>query len=241
MRLFVLMQGLDPKSTADLFSGATWAGEKRFNGANCFVLRVDAAPRALRARSRAGVEALRHTLLGYFSQRTGLLVGLEDTHAVRVDGARWETSMSSCIGDYRRVDGVHVAHAGGTCATLTRFGLRGNRRTRTRMEEAWIIQEVGFNVAGLCNDCFLPPPGMLPCDCEPHHAAAPPHKECLVDGTTAACEVAAPEVIRPAAAARKVLVVPAAAAGLACFGLVKVASVGTVDVVTQDSKTRPVT
>ncbi|KAI4316643.1 hypothetical protein L6164_024604 [Bauhinia variegata] len=29
--------------------------------------------------------------------------------------------------------------------------------TKTRMEEAWTIEEVAFNVPGLSVDCFIPP------------------------------------------------------------------------------------
>ncbi|KAJ0522313.1 hypothetical protein HanIR_Chr10g0481271 [Helianthus annuus] len=29
--------------------------------------------------------------------------------------------------------------------------------TKTRMEEAWSIEEVAFNVPGLSMDCFIPP------------------------------------------------------------------------------------
>lgn len=29
--------------------------------------------------------------------------------------------------------------------------------TKTRMEEAWTIEEVAFNVPGLSLDCFIPP------------------------------------------------------------------------------------
>ncbi|GJN13366.1 hypothetical protein PR202_gb00060 [Eleusine coracana subsp. coracana] len=261
--------GLDPKSTADLFSTAAWAGEKRFDDNDCFVLRVDAAQPTLHARSRAGVEVVRHALLGYFSQRTGLLVGLEDTHLVRAVGACWETAMASSVGDYRRVDGVSVAHAGRTVARLTRFdagsrrfSLRGKRRrmTRTCMEEAWSIEEVGFNVVGLCTECFLPPRDMVPCDgSEP---GAPPGEERVVfDGSgekdvaaaasssrppnsavATACDVAVPEVIgefrddvtRPAVWTK--LRVPAVAKRLVGFGLANstVAAVRTINIATEE-------
>ena len=32
--------------------------------------------------------------------------------------------------------------------------------TKTRMEEAWTIDEVVFNVRGLSIDCFIPPAGL---------------------------------------------------------------------------------
>ncbi|KAK3139726.1 hypothetical protein QOZ80_5AG0388800 [Eleusine coracana subsp. coracana] len=256
-------KGLDPKSTADLFSTAAWAGEKRFDDNDCFVLRVDAAPPTLRARSRAGVEVVRHALQGYFSQRTGLLVGLEDTHLVRAVGACWETAMASSIGDYRRVDGISIAHAGRTVARLTRFdagcrrfGLRGKRRrmTRTCMEEAWSIEEVGFDVVGLCAECFLPPRDMVPCDgSEP---GAPPWEErgvvfdgsgekdvAAVSSSSVLPRVQLPEVIgefhdevaRPAVWTK--LRVPAVAKRLVEFGLEKVAAVRTIDIIATEECT----
>ncbi|EEE63009.1 hypothetical protein OsJ_17817 [Oryza sativa Japonica Group] len=122
------IQGLDPKSTADLFSSAAWVGERCVDGDDCFVLRVDADHAALRARSSGDVEVVRHAVLGYFSQRTGLLVRLEDSHLLRIglahaaaESAYWETTMESSIGDYRAVDGINIAHAGRTAVSLSRF------------------------------------------------------------------------------------------------------------------------
>lgn len=41
-------------------------------------------------------------------------------------------------------------------------------RKQTWMEEAWSIEEVGFDVVGcLSVDCFLPPRDMAPCDSKP--------------------------------------------------------------------------
>ena len=180
------MQGLDPKSTADLFSSAAWVGEETVDGEDCFVLRVDAEPSALDARSSADVEVIRHALWGYFSQRTGLLVRLEDSHLLRMptpstddcggdDGEDmyWETTMESSIRDYRVVDGINIAHAGRTVVTVSRFaGAAGSvddgvdaRRKRpcTSMEETWSIEEVDFNIAGLSRECFLPPRDLVLC------------------------------------------------------------------------------
>ncbi|KAL6864826.1 hypothetical protein ACP4OV_015977 [Aristida adscensionis] len=178
------VQGLDPKSTANLFSSAAWVGEECIDGDDCFVLRVDADPAALRARSGADVEVVRHAVLGYFSQRTGLLVRLDDSHLLRIrvhsgDGgaaaaadecAYWETTMESSIGDYRAVDGINVAHAGRTVVSLARFaeedagaGEGGRRTTCTSMEETWSIEEVDFNIVGLSKECFLPPRDLIPC------------------------------------------------------------------------------
>ncbi|TVU34018.1 hypothetical protein EJB05_15839, partial [Eragrostis curvula] len=254
------VQGLDPTSTADLFSGAAWAGEKRVDGDDCFVLRVDAAASELRARSGgAGAEVVRHAMWGYFSQRTGLLVGLEDRHLVRLSrGAGggdcwWETSMASSIGDYRRVDGVSVAHAGRTVATLARSGGGGGgwtRRTRTCVEETWSIQEVGFNVAGLSTECFLPPSDMVvACDTRSErlekervvvhriNAAAASSPTKITVGSSfnvaPADEVNKGEIVdaivRPEVAAKNKVHVPAASTRLGWLGFVKIAAVGTVD------------
>lgn len=149
------------------------------------MLRVDADPLALRARSSAEVEVVRHAMWGYFSQRTGLLVRLEDSHLLRIrvnkggssaETAYWETSMESSVGDYCAVDGINVAHAGRTVVSLSRFGSNANdqddgdvvgKRTCTCMEETWSIEEVDFNIMGLSTECFLPPRDMVPCTSKP--------------------------------------------------------------------------
>ncbi|XP_040380358.1 uncharacterized protein LOC102717803 [Oryza brachyantha] len=182
------VQGLDPKSTADLFSSAAWVCERCIDGDDCFVLRVDASHAALRARSSGDVEVVRHAVLGYFSQRTGLLVRLEDSHLLRVrlhgaaagESAYWETTMESSVGDYRAVDGINIAHAGRTVVSLSRFDSAGDadadaaargKRSCTTMEETWSIEEVDFNVVGLSMDCFLPPRDLVLNECkkQQHH------------------------------------------------------------------------
>ncbi|XP_020273681.1 uncharacterized protein LOC109848538 [Asparagus officinalis] len=156
------LQGLDPRSTASLFSNAVCIGEKAINGEDCFVLRLDAEPKTLRARSSSSVEIIRHTVWGYFSQRTGLLVQLDDSHLLRMRGANnesayWETTMESLIEDYRHVDGIKIAHSGRTAVSLFRFGETTDGHVRTQMEEIWTVEEVDFNIQGLSMDCFLPP------------------------------------------------------------------------------------
>ncbi|KAG0496789.1 hypothetical protein HPP92_001480 [Vanilla planifolia] len=156
------LQGLDPSSTAKLFASAICIGEKTINGEDCFVLRLDAEAASLRARSSSNVEIIRHTLWGYFSQRTALLVQLEDSHLLRIkapnrESIYWETTMDSSIGDYRPVDGVNIAHAGRTTVSLFRFGETADGNTRTRMEETWTVEEVDFNIWGLSMDFFMPP------------------------------------------------------------------------------------
>lgn len=145
------MQGLDPKSTAKLFGEAQCLGEKRIGEEDCFVLRVAADRAAVMERNDGPAEVIRHVLYGYFSQRTGLLRYLEDSHLTRVQPITppaavangnfykcnknnvsntnketttvyWETTIGSTIGDYREVDGVLIAHGGRTIATIFRFG-----------------------------------------------------------------------------------------------------------------------
>lgn len=157
-----LEQGLDPRSTANLFSNSVCIGEKTVNKEDCFILRLEAESSALRARSNSNVEIVRHTVWGYFSQRTGLLVQLEDSHLLKLkssetDSIYWETNMESLIQDYRTVEGIQIAHAGKTRVSLFRFGEGPETHSRTRMEEVWQVEEVDFNIKGLSIDCFLPP------------------------------------------------------------------------------------
>ncbi|XP_022764500.1 uncharacterized protein LOC111309756 [Durio zibethinus] len=156
------LQGLDPRSTAYLFSNSVCAGEKTINGEDCFILKLEAEPSTLKARSSTNVEIIRHAVWGYFSQRTGLLVQLEDSHLLKIkasgnDSIFWETTMESWIQDYKTIDGINIAHAGKTWVSLFRFGENSEGHSRTRMEEIWTIEEVDFNIKGLSMDCFLPP------------------------------------------------------------------------------------
>lgn len=156
------LQGLDPRTTANLFAGAKCTGEKEINGEDCFVLKLCADPHTLKSRSEGPAEIIRHVLFGYFSSKTGLLVRLEDSHLTRIqadhgDVVYWETMIESSLGDYRPVEGVLIAHSGRSVATLFRFGETAMSHTKTRMEEAWSIEEVAFNVPGLSYDCFIPP------------------------------------------------------------------------------------
>ncbi|KAK6145444.1 hypothetical protein DH2020_022264 [Rehmannia glutinosa] len=125
------------------------------------VVLLEAEPSSLRARSSINVEIIRHTVWGCFSQRTGLLVQLEDSHLLRIkapgNDVFWETTMESHIQDYRTIDGVNIAHSGRTSVSLFRFGENSESHTRTRMEEIWSVEEVDFNIKGLSTDCFLPP------------------------------------------------------------------------------------
>ncbi|CAD5197188.1 unnamed protein product [Musa acuminata subsp. malaccensis] len=155
------LQGLDPRCAANLFANSVCLGEKTINREDCFVLRLDAEAATLRARSSSGVQIIRHSLWGYFSQRTGLLVQLEDSHLLRIKSAQenvyWETTMESLMEDYRPIDGVNIAHTGRTTVSSFQLGEASEGHTRTRMEETWTVEEVDFNIRGLSKDCFLPP------------------------------------------------------------------------------------
>uniref|UniRef100_A0A7N0ZVR6 Uncharacterized protein n=1 Tax=Kalanchoe fedtschenkoi TaxID=63787 RepID=A0A7N0ZVR6_KALFE len=156
------LQGLDPRTTASMFANARCIGEKKVNGEDCFILKLCADPVTLKSRSEGPAEIIRHVLFGYFSQKTGLLVHLEDSHLTRIqtngnDAVYWETTIDSFLDDYKPVEGVMIAHSGRSVVTLFRFGETAMSHTKTRMEEAWTIEEVAFNVPGLSIDCFIPP------------------------------------------------------------------------------------
>ncbi|CAA0807449.1 Protein of unknown function (DUF620 [Striga hermonthica] len=156
------LQGLDPRTTASMFADSICIGEKTINGEDCFILKLAADPQTLKARSEGPAEIIRHVLFGYFSQKTGLLVHMEDSHLTRIqsnggEAVYWETTINSFLEDYRPVEGVMIAHSGRSVVTLFRFGEMAMSHTKTRMEEAWTIEEVAFNVPGLSMDCFIPP------------------------------------------------------------------------------------
>ncbi|BFG18299.1 hypothetical protein CerSpe_045730 [Prunus speciosa] len=156
------LQGLDPRTTASMFTNSRCIGEKNINGEECFILKLSTDPLTLKARSEGPAEIIRHVLFGYFSQKTGLLVHLEDSHLTRIqnnggDAVYWETTINSFLDDYRPVEGIMIAHSGRSVVTLFRFGETALSHTKTRMEEAWTIEEVAFNVPGLSIDCFIPP------------------------------------------------------------------------------------
>lgn len=157
------MQGLDPLAISALFSPAQYMGEKQILGVDCFVLKLSADQTDLADRSDNTAETIKHVVFGYFSQRSGLLVHLEDSYLTRVQSPGsyplyWETTMATRIDDYKAVEGVMIAHSGQTNVVITRFGdnLRAGP-TITRMEETWTIDDLAFNVQGLSMDCFIPP------------------------------------------------------------------------------------
>ncbi|KAL1534534.1 hypothetical protein AAHA92_30703 [Salvia divinorum] len=156
------LQGLDPRTTASMFADSICIGEKSIKGEDCFILKVAADPQTLKARSEGPAEIIRHVLFGYFSQKTGLLIHMEDSHLTRIqsnggDAVYWETTINSFLDDYRPVEGIMIAHSGRSVVTLFRFGEMAMSHSKTRMEEAWTIEEVAFNVPGLSMDCFIPP------------------------------------------------------------------------------------
>ncbi|KAD6796528.1 hypothetical protein R6Q59_019685 [Mikania micrantha] len=159
------LQGLDPKTTANLFSNSICTGEKTINGEDCFVLKLEAEPSSLKQRSNNNVEIIKHTIWGHFSQKTGLLHHLKDSHLTRIkshgsSNVFWETTIESLIQDYRTIDGINIAHGGVTTVLLFRFGDHENH-SRTKMEEVWTIEELDFNIKGLSKDCFLPPSDLI--------------------------------------------------------------------------------
>ncbi|CAN6453804.1 unnamed protein product [Victoria cruziana] len=161
-----IVQGLDPRSTAGMFAKAQCLGEKRIGDDECFLLKVAADRGMLAERSDGPAEVIRHVLYGYFSQRSGLLIYLEDSHLTRVDSGAagavyWETMIGTNVDDYREVDGVLVAHSGRSVAKVFRFGEGSLRHSRIRLEERWRVEDVVFNVPGLSVDTFLPPSDIL--------------------------------------------------------------------------------
>ncbi|KAJ3673833.1 hypothetical protein LUZ60_005825 [Juncus effusus] len=157
------LQGLDPVTISAVFSPAEHIGEKFIGEEDCFVLKLEVDNSTLSNWSDSTAEVIKHNMFGFFSQRSGLLVRLDDCQLTRIQtpGAEamyWETSISSSIEDYRTVDGVAISHSGRSVVSLVRFGfgLKSNR-VLTQMEEVWSIDDVVFNVPGLSFDSFIPP------------------------------------------------------------------------------------
>ncbi|GAB2279210.1 hypothetical protein Dimus_013860 [Dionaea muscipula] len=159
------LQGLDPRATANLFIDAVCIGEKVINNEDCFILKLETSQSILDAQSGPKYEIIHHTIWGYFSQRSGLLLQFEDSRMVRIkanidkddgDGVFWETSAESVMEDYRYVDGVNIAHSGKTSMRVFRYGEQSANHQR-EIEETWKIEEVNFNIWGLSHDFFLPP------------------------------------------------------------------------------------
>ncbi|PSS30817.1 TRNA N6-adenosine threonylcarbamoyltransferase [Actinidia chinensis var. chinensis] len=156
-------KGLDPRSIANLFLDAVCIGEKIINNEDCFILKLDTSKSALEAQNGQKYEIINHTIWGYFSQRSGLLVKFEDSRLLTVktkvddsEGVFWETRIESVIEDYKYVDGANIAHSGKTFVTVYRYGEQSANHRR-ELEETWKIEEVDFNIWDLSNDFFMPP------------------------------------------------------------------------------------
>ncbi|KAJ7549967.1 hypothetical protein O6H91_07G076400 [Diphasiastrum complanatum] len=161
------LQGLDPRVTASMFSNARCIGEKRLGEEDCFILKLAADSISLAARSNSSEEIIRHVLLGYFSQKTGLLLQMEDSHLIRLEDiggetVYLETIIESILEDYKPVEGLTIAHSGRIIVRLFKFGESSASHTKTRLEEIWTIDEVAYNVPGLSNECFIPPADVVP-------------------------------------------------------------------------------
>nr|XP_043630576.1 uncharacterized protein LOC122601909 [Erigeron canadensis] len=157
-------QGLDPRSTANLFLYAICIGEKVIQNEDCFILKLDTSQDILKEQSKANMETVHHIIQGYFSQRTGLLIQFEDTKLVKIKSTKkgcnqfvyYETSMESSLEDYRYIDGVTIAHYGKTITSIYRSGQGASGRWK--VEETCTIKEAELNICGLTTDTFLPPP-----------------------------------------------------------------------------------
>ncbi|RXH73179.1 hypothetical protein DVH24_012863 [Malus domestica] len=146
-------QGLGPRSTANLFLDAMCTGEKNINKEECFILKLKTPTEILQSQSTPQTEIVHHTIWGYFSQRTGLLIQFEDTKLVKMRSRNDDVSGRRRWRRY--VDGINIAHGGKTSALLYRYGHAYNQKRR--IGETWKIDEVDFNICGLSMDCFLPP------------------------------------------------------------------------------------
>ncbi|KAE8703808.1 hypothetical protein F3Y22_tig00110462pilonHSYRG00118 [Hibiscus syriacus] len=156
-----LLQGLDPRSTANLFIDATCIGEKIISNEDCFILKLETGAVIREAQSGPNYEIINHTIWGYFSQRSGLMIQFEDSRLLMMknkddNDVFWETRTESVMDDYKYTDGVNIAHSGKTSVTLFRYGEQSANHKR-QIEEKWKIEDVDFNVWGLTKDDFLPP------------------------------------------------------------------------------------
>ncbi|KAK1307466.1 hypothetical protein QJS10_CPA10g00282 [Acorus calamus] len=155
--------GLDPLAVASMFSTAQYTGDRSIFDQDCFVLKLSVRDATLSDRSDGAADIIKHDMTGWFSQKTGLLVHLEDSQWTRVQSpgsppTYWVTTIGSRIEDYGSVDGVMIAHSGRSMVSLSRFGeeLRVPQ-VEMRMEETWNIIDVAFDVPGLSSECFIPP------------------------------------------------------------------------------------
>ena len=91
---FVPLQGIDPPIIADVFSTAEYKGEEVLDGEPCVSIKIMANPLSLMSMSTGGAESvggptpdscdvLEYEVEGFFSKRSGLLVGLRDHHLTK--------------------------------------------------------------------------------------------------------------------------------------------------------------
>jgi hypothetical protein len=122
------IRGLDPKKIARMFVNARCVGEKRIEEEDFFILKLAASPAALAEHNDGSTEIIWHALFGYFNQKTGFLVYVEDSHLTQIESTRndvvyWETTIETTIDHYKPVDGVMIAHSGlDTSYLLARCG-----------------------------------------------------------------------------------------------------------------------
>ncbi|KAL0925908.1 hypothetical protein M5K25_004284 [Dendrobium thyrsiflorum] len=161
------LQGLDPMTIAAIFSSAQHIGDKQIDEEDCFILRLEVDASKLSYQSDNTVEIIEHVMFGSFSERSGLLLHLEDTQLMRIQcpGAQsmfWKTTISSWMKDYEPTNGVMVARSGRSVVNMEQFGVSGDKTMSVSMimEEKWIIDDVDFNVPGLSADFFIPPEGI---------------------------------------------------------------------------------
>lgn len=136
------------------------------DGQDCFVLLLEADQPALLARSDHAAKIIKHIMIGYFSQTTGLLVHLDDLQLTRIQVSAsvqpifWETTINSQIRDYKPVEhGILVAHSGRSIVRLAKIqqGIEKQHQETTTMEEEWTIHDIAFDIPGLSSDYFIPP------------------------------------------------------------------------------------
>ncbi|KAH7404658.1 hypothetical protein KP509_15G036600 [Ceratopteris richardii] len=157
------LQGIDPVTTANIFSNAHCVGETKIGDESCFALKLASDPSTLSERSDEACEIVQHSLSGYFSQRTGLLVHLKEKHVTRIhengknEGMYLDTTIESTFSDYKAVDGITLPYTGQSTIVLSKSGDMEASHVFTRIEEAWSINDIVFNVPGLSSEYFIPP------------------------------------------------------------------------------------
>ncbi|KAE8685386.1 proline-rich receptor-like protein kinase PERK4-like [Hibiscus syriacus] len=108
-----------------LISDATCRGEKVISNEDCFILKLGTSAAIREAQSGPNYEIINHTIWGYFSRRSGLMIQFEDSRLLMMknkddNDVFWEiTRTESVMDDHKTTDGINIAHSGKTS---------GNRR-----------------------------------------------------------------------------------------------------------------